>query len=257
MKKNNYILLICILVLGITATGVAQQFNPRGGSPIWIVDMFFKQSHFPDKENYLSGEMVKDAKNPTIGEELNGKGNVVYKEVESEGNRSVYRINIGGSDKAANFYCYLSNISGKWKIEAIRKFQVPVFIYDAVDSLSKISDLPDSVSSLLRSLKLIVGPDDDLQNYLTENINDFYNLIGAFQNKATEKIDELMNDLNMGYIFTDENYPQCVFISITEFGSREAGYIYSASKTNLPQISPDRFIYIENVLPNWYVFRAL
>ena len=70
MKKNNYILLICIFVLGITATGVAQQFNPRGGSPIWIVDMFFKQSHFPDKENYLSGEMVKDAKNPTIGETL-------------------------------------------------------------------------------------------------------------------------------------------------------------------------------------------
>ena len=253
MKKILYILLTYIFTLGISFTGIAQQ----KGSPAWLVDMFFKQSQFLDKGNYLSGEMIKDLKNPTIGEELNGKGNVVFKQVESEGSKCVYRIFIGGSDKAANFYCFMSDISGKWKIEAIRKFQVPAFIYDVVDSLSQIGNLPDSVSSLLKSLKLIVGSDDDLQKYLMENINNFYNLIDTFQNKATEKLNELMSSLNMNSIFTDENYPKCIFVSITEFGRQEAGYIYCGNRANLPQISPDRFIYIENVLPNWYVFRAM
>ena len=257
MKKTLYILLTYIFTLNISFIGLAQQNNYKEGSPAWLVDMFFKQLQFPDKENYLSGEMIKDLKNPTIGEELNGKGNVVFKQVESEGNKCVYRIYIGGSDKAANFYCFMSDISGNWKIEAIRKFQVPAFIYDAVDSLSQIGNLPDSVSSLLKSLKLIVGPDDDLQKYLMENIDNFYNLVGAFQNKATEKLNELMGSLNMSSIFTDENYPKCIFVSITEFGRKETGYIYCTNRANLPQISPERFIYLENVLPNWFVFRAM
>jgi hypothetical protein len=44
---------------------------------------------------------------------------------------------------------------------------------------------------------------------------------------------------------------------VAEFGRQETGFIYATNKTNLPQISPERFTYIENVLPNWYVFRAM
>jgi len=256
MKKNPYIILIFLCTCGITFT-FAQQNYYKSGSPDWLVDMFFKQTQFPNKENYLSGEMLKDAKNPTIGEELNGGANVTIKQFEAVNGKSVYGINIGGNRNSANFYCFLSNISGSWKIEAIRKFQVPAFIYDAVDSLSRIKNLPDSVASLLKSLELVVGSDEELQNYLAENINDFYNLVGAFQNKATERLNELMSRLALDYIFTDKNYPNCIFVSIAQFGRQEAGFIYSTNKAGLPQISPERFIYIDNVLPNWYVFRAM
>ena len=256
MEKIHYIILIFLFAYGIPFS-LAQQNSYTAGSPDWLVDMFFKQPQFPNKENYLSGEMLKDAKNPTIGEELKGAANVTIRQIEVVNGKSVYGINIGGNGNSANFYCFLSNISGNWKIEAIRKFQVPAFIYDAVDSLSGIKNLPDSVASLLKSLELVVGSDEELQKYLTENINDFYNLVGAFQNKATERLNELMNSLAMDYIFTDKNYPDCIFVSVAEFGRQETGFIYATNKTNLPQISPERFIYIENVLPNWYVFRAM
>jgi len=255
MKKNLYIILF--FITGIVPTGIAQQNNFEAGSPEWLVDMFFNQPQFPGKENYFVGEMLQDVKNQTIGEELNGAGTVIINEVESDNKLSVYRINIGGNGNTANFYCYLTNVNGVWKIEAIRKFQVPAFIYDVVDSLSQLSSLPDSLSSLLKSLQLVVGPDDDLQTYFTENINSFYNLVGAFQNKATDKLNELMNSLYLDYIFTDEKFPNCIFILVSELGSMEVGYIYAANKKDLPGISPGRFIYVEGVLPNWYVFRAM
>jgi|AP12_2_1047962.scaffolds.fasta_scaffold12731_2 hypothetical protein len=37
----------------------------------------------------------------------------------------------------------------------------------------------------------------------------------------------------------------------------EIGYIYSLNKSSLPDITPKRFIYIEEVLPKWFVYRAM
>jgi len=66
-----------------------------------------------------------------------------------------------------------------------------------------------------------------------------------------------MYKLNLDYIYIDENYPQCIFILVCGFERIEIGYIFSKNKSSVPKISPRRFIYIEEVLPNWYVYRAI
>jgi hypothetical protein len=66
-----------------------------------------------------------------------------------------------------------------------------------------------------------------------------------------------MNKLNLEYIYMDENYPQCIFILVGGFDRLEVGYIFSKNKSSVPKISLGRFIYIEEVLPNWYVYRAI
>ena len=65
------------------------------------------------------------------------------------------------------------------------------------------------------------------------------------------------SDLNLEYIYIDEIYPQCIFILVGGFDRIEVGYIFSKNKSSMPKISPERFIYIEEVLPNWYVYRAI
>lgn len=257
MYEHKFFLISLVLTLILFITVPAQKIVYPKNSPEWLVDMFFKQSQFSEKEKYFSGEMLQDIKYPTIGEELNGRANVTFRKVELNNLTGVYSVVIKDNGSTANFYCYLSNISGSWKIEAVRKFQLPKFIHSAVDSLSRISNLSDSSSSLLNMLKLMIGTDDDLKLYLSNNINDFLNTIAAFENKQEDELKVLMNKLNMDYIFIDNIYPHCIFILLGGFDRLEIGYIYCKNKSVIPKISPERFIYIEEALPNWYVYRAM
>jgi len=257
MNKNNFLVFVFILSLLLISTVTAQKNVYPINSPEWLVDMFFIQTQFPEKEKYLTGEMMLDVNYPSIGEELNGRASISFRKIELINRTGIYGIVIKDDGNIANFYCYLRNISGNWKIEAVRKFQLPGFIYSSVDSLSRIENLPDSVSLLLKTLKLIIGTDEQLKLFLTENINDFYNITGAFDNKRIDDLNFLMNKLNLEYVFIDEIYPQCIFILVGGFDRIEVGYIFRKNKSTMPKISPERFIYIEEVLPNWYVYRAI
>ncbi len=257
MYKYKLLLLSFILSLISFVTVPAQKSVDPKNSPEWLVDMFFKQTQFLEKEKYFTGEMMQDVSYPTIGEELNGRAEVIFRKIELNNQTGVYGIVIKDDGNTANFYCYVSNISENWKIEAVRKFQLPGYIYSSADSLSQIENLPDSVSSLLKILKLLIGSDEQLKLFLSENINDFYNIVGAFDNKREDDLDFLMTKLNLEYIFTDEIYPQCIFILVGGFGRIEVGFIFSKNKSSVPKISPEQFIYIEEVLPNWYIYRAM
>jgi hypothetical protein len=257
MYKYNIFLLSLFLSLISFITVPAQKSVYPKNSPEWLVDMFFNQTQFPEKDKYLIGEMMLDVNYPTIGEELKGRATVTIRKIEIINKTGVYGVVIKDNGNTANFYCYVRNISGSWKIEAVRKFQIPGFIYSSADSLSRIENNPDSVSSLLKTLKLIIGTDEQLKSFLSENINDFYNITGAFDNKRADDLNFLMNKLNLEYIYNDEIYPQCTFILVGGFDRIEVGFIFSKNKSSMPKISPGRFIYIEEVLPNWYVYRAI
>lgn len=66
-----------------------------------------------------------------------------------------------------------------------------------------------------------------------------------------------MNKCSVESIFYDDLYPECIFILIGKLDRFEIGYIYSVKKSSLPVITPKRFIYIEEVLPKWFVYRAM
>jgi hypothetical protein len=257
MTKFYFSAITFTLLLFISTNLTAQQSLYPENSPEWLVDMFFKQVQFTNKANFLTGEMLQDIKYPTIGEELHGSATVSFRKIEIKSFTAVYAVDISGNGSNAAFYCFLKKADDIWRIDAIRKFQLPKFVYTAADSLAKISNSSPSDILLLNSLKLITGSDENLKSSLSKNINDLYEIISAFNSNNKDRLKLLMDKLGLDYIYKDELYPECVFILITGFERIEAGYIYSGTGLSLPTISPGRFIYIEEVLPNWYVYRAM
>jgi len=244
------------LLLVLSLNIAAQQSIYPQGSPEWLVDMFFKQDKFPDKANYLAGEMSQDVGYPSIGEEIKGSATVSFRKIELKTNSAIYGIDVTGNGSNAIFYCYLIK-SDSWKINTIRKFQLPKFIYTIADSLSGISNLSDSDKSLLTSITLITGTDENLKSYLSKNINDLYKIVDAFKNDEKDVLRSTMDKLCLDYIYSDAEHPGCVFVQVSGFERIEAGFIYTSNKAGVPQISPERFIVIEEVLPNWFVYRAM
>ncbi len=224
-------------------------------NPDQLVEKYFKDSSFPDKENYLIDEMSEQSKTPSIGEELTGSVSISYYPIQSTSEGAVYNINIKKEGSSANFYCYLVNENG-WKISAIRKFILPVYIYSALDSLSGIKNPKPQDETLLNTLQLITSDDQNLKNHLKENLPDYTKLIQYYKSSDKEKANELMHKLGCQGIFEDKNYPGCVFIPIGSVGTSEVGYFFSRGESR-PIISPNNFIFIEKVAEGWYVYKLM
>ena len=256
--KCYKLFILCIILLVISFCNIyAQGSSYAKGSPEWLIDMFFNQPQFPEKEKYYSGEMLQDVKYQTIGEELNNSDSVSFRKIAANNQSQVYSVTIKVKMHSSSFYCYLLNDSGNWKIDAIRKFQLPGFIYEVADSLAMIINPSDSVLSLQRMLELMISTDEELKAFLSDNINSFYTLISNFENNKNSSLELLMNRFGLESIYYDDLYPGCIFILIGTVDSFEVGYIFSSNRSGLPIITPKRFIYIEEVLPKWFVYRTM
>jgi hypothetical protein len=251
MKKLS-INLFC-LIFFVASQLLAQQFSP--GSPEWLVDMFFSKSSFPEKANYFSGEMLDESDKPTIGEELNGKGEISFHQIKAGDDKIVFAVELKLNEKVVDFYAYLKKQNNDWKITAVRSFVLPDFVYKVADSLSNQTYLADS--SLYLSLKLFTINDSQLKNYFIDKSDSFNELISYFNQNDKESGDKKLSELGCTAIFRDTGFPGCTFILINSFKKIGAGFIYVSESAKLPEISEKDFIYIEEILPGWYIFRTI
>ena len=233
----------------------SQQFSTE--SPEWLIEKFFEESTFSDKANYFIGEMLSDVNNPTIGEELDGKGIVQFHKIKDTKDENVFAVEVSVDNKVIDFYCFLVRQTEGWKIGAVRRFLLPAFIYTAYDSLSNLTSLSASDSTFYLSLKLFTMNDAELKNYLNAHVTELKEMVSYFDQEQSDKIKLKLSSLGCNAIFKDRKYPGCVFIQILAFEKMEAGFLYSAESSELPKVSPKDFIYIEEVSPGWFIYRII
>jgi hypothetical protein len=231
----------------------SQQFS--SGSPEWLVDMFFSKSSFPDKANYFSGEMLEESDEPTIGEELNGKGEIFFHQIKATNDENVFAVEVKLENKVIDFYSYLKKENDSWKIFAVRRFILPDFLFQVADSLSQLHSLADS--SFYLSLKLFIMNDAQLKNHLISNLDSFNKLIDYFNKDDKEVGDKMLANLGLNEIFRDKNFPGCIFLLINSFQKMGVGFIYAGESVKLPEISLNDLIYLEEIIPGWFVFRTI
>jgi len=246
--KISYFLLVSAQIF-------SQQFST--GSPEWLVDMFFNKSSFPDKSEYFTGEMLNYVDETTIGEELNGEGEVYFYQIQAKPEQIIFAIEIKQKQSAIDFYCYLIKIQNDWKINAVRRFLLPAFIYTIRDSLSQLNTLTKNDSAFYLSLQLFTLTDKELKSYFKSNVNDFQNLISSFNDNLKEQVDIYLSSLGCNAIYTDKSYPGCIFVQILMFEDMEAGFIQAADARLLPEISVEEFIYIEEAERGWFIYRKM
>jgi len=246
---------ILYLVFIFSTPIFTQQFS--AGSPEWLVDMFFSKNSFPDKADYLAGEMLEDANQKSVGEELNGKGIVSFHQIKATNSTCVFEVEVQKENTIRDFYTFLVKDNDKWKITSIRTFLLPAFIYTVRDSLSNLSELSKPDSVFLLSLKLFTSSDKDLKKYLSSNLNEFQELISAFVNNEKDKADIMLASVGCSAVYTDTNYPGCTFIQILKFENMETGFINATDSSILPPVSFEEFVYLEEVVKGWFIYRTM
>jgi len=247
----NIFCLIFLLVSQIQS----QQFTI--GSPEWLIEMFFDQNQFDDKARYFTGEMLNYSEDKTIGEELNGEAEVSFHQIRASNNAVVFAVEVQTENTIRDFYTFLVKDNDQWKITSIRTFLLPAFIYTVRDSLSNITELSKQDSVFLLSLKLFTSSDKELKNYLASNINKFQELISAFVNNEKDKADVMLASAGCSAIYMDNNYPGCTFVQILNFEEMEVGFINVSDSSLLPTITIQEFVYLEEVVKGWFIYRIM
>jgi hypothetical protein len=253
---QRIVIKIALLILIVVSGLFSQQYTE--GSPEWLVDMFFNSGLFLEKSDYYTGEMTKDIEQPTIGEELNDSdAQILFYEIKDAEYEKTFVIELELEGRVIDFYCYLKIVNGIWKIEAVRRFLLPGFLYSARDSLSNLSSPSAAVINLLTTLELFTMNDARLKNYLTNNLDGFTNVVWYFNQNEKEEVDKLLNTLGCNAVYKDNRFSNCIFIQINLFERMEAGFIYATDSSSTPPMSSAEFIYIEQVLPDWYIYRIM
>jgi hypothetical protein len=82
-------------------------------------------------------------------------------------------------------------------------------------------------------------------------------LINYFNQDNKVEGDRMLAKLGLSAIFRDKNFPGCIFLLINSFQSIGAGFIYAGESAKLPEISANDLIYLEEIIPGWFVFRTM
>ncbi len=244
------------MILIAVAISYPQQYTE--GSPEWLVDKFFSSSNFPDKSNYYTGEMINDTEQPTIGEELNDReAQVLFHKVLDKKKEKTFTIELDLDGRVIDFYFYVKNLNDAWKIEAVRRFLLPGFIYSIRDSMSNLSSPSPADINLKKTLELFTMNDARLKNYLVNNVDEFLNVVWYFNQNESEEVNARLSSLGCNAVYKDNRFSNCVFIQINSFERIEAGFVYATENSIIPIMSPSEFIYVEQVLPGWFIYRIM
>ena len=249
------VLIKFLFLFFISAQTFSQQFS--SGSPEWLVDMFFSKNNFPDKAEYLAGEMIEDANQKTVGEELNGEGEVSFHLIKSTNSTCVFAVEVQTENNIMDFYAFLGMDNDRWNIISVRKFLLPAFIYTVRDSLQNLNEFSKADSVFLLSLKLFTASDRELKNYLSSNLEKFQELISLFAKNEKDRADLTLSSIGCNAIYKDNKYPGCTFIQILKFEDMEVGFIETADSNLLPAISFGEFVYLEEVVEGWFIYRTM
>ncbi len=244
-----YFIQFSILCLTLNA-----QTKYQTGSPEWLVNKFFAEQNFPDKGSFFIDEMIDQISYPSIGEELKGEAKISQREIERSDNEAVFTVNISKINEQKDFYCYLKDKDG-WKISAIRAFILPSYVLLLADSIMRDPDLPDSTKSIVNSIRLLSGTDENLKEYFKINFNEFKNLLELFNSEKDNDIKLSLQKLNLSGAYKLDKLSDCVFFSILEVNYLDAGYIHCTDKSKLPEINPNKYIIIDEVIKDWYIYR--
>jgi hypothetical protein len=270
------------------AAAAAATAAPAVGSPEWIVDRFFKEKEFPDLARYATGEFaVLYQGSPTLGSIVPAAVTVSTRVLERDAAHAIFNVSMTDSSLTKEWYAYLRNEGGAFKLEAIRTLTLGARFFESLVATEK-----DAIAGRLNALgvqeldrsHLTIASDAELKGHFTAqqplfdalerefaalSAIDVVNFDGriappggiAAAGITVERVAGLaqqLRSLKLGAAIRKYRDCQgCVVLVIGGDGENQVGYIHAGPDAKVPKMSPQSFIYVESIAPGWYLFKTV
>jgi hypothetical protein len=243
-----------------------------------IVHRFYGDSTIPDRGSILTARYAALLDTtPTPGAIIPRGTRLVIREIARDSARAVYETESGPENRFADWYTYLVRDGGKWKIDNVRIYELPPPHYFILDSLEVKKSLPDSLAWLYQRMRLAASSNAALKAHfaahkaaILELASDFeaYTTVNALDESGQtfpasalpanemQSLTGEMHALAIGAALRNLSALQCVRYKIGGAEQATVGFMHFRSTCPLPIMGSDDVIYMEQVAPDWYLYRT-
>lgn len=245
------------------------------GTPQWVVERFYQRELWAERGDHLAGELEEFREAPTPGNELREGARVTIRPLQVGGDHAVFATTVVYPDIVEDAYLFLQR-GERWQIVSYRGLALPELFYAMIDTLQAMPERTPEYERMLRTLRLVTQPDSALKAYFAGHRAEFDALGRAAAeaeglstvyaeplekdeslSPALLRIREMLRALALGRAtLRDEQAPGCVLLEIGGMMDDTAGYLYAPAGCRVPRMSPEYFIYLEELAPGWYVYKT-
>lgn len=236
-----------------------------------LLKKFFESKVFEEKNCFLTGEMLDSQKNyDHIGASIDPSISFTYKILKEYKNSNIWKVTLLDSlGSGIDYYVEVKPENHNKKIARIRAFSLPGFYLMMTDSL--INSKNEIERKLAEDILLWVSTDDSLISYYKKNQNDFkklslqldaipkWNRIMRVDDSSSienTKINLLLGNLRINSVYKEELYPHLIIYNLGGWLDNEVGFIECKNNCKLPEVFKSRFILIEKINNNWYLYKT-
>jgi hypothetical protein len=240
----------------------------------WVVEQFFFAPVWREKTQYYTGEMKAHyADGKSMGEFGARARRSSLRLIKSGSSEAIYAVEVFEGCRAHDWYAYLNKEGTVWRLAAVRTLALPPFFFLLLDSLDGRKPLPDSLTRMVENMRLTAHSDLELKTFfasqraMLEAIADGFSRETAHSIAAapdglkapTSALRSLATQLSVLHFrgaWRDSELPGCVFLEIGGMIDNEVGFVRCRSRATPPSMSPKRFILVESVVSDWYLYRT-
>lgn len=220
-----------------------------------LVSQFFGQSGIADKESVYTGEMLEHyLDKPTLGEGLPGGIDIKYRLLEKTEEQSTYAVILTKGDQSQDWYIYFHNDKGVRQISTVRNLALPGLFFMGLQELSVKSQRTNKEEYQYQNMLLTIKSDSELKDYLINNVSVF-NKVVELAKTDLSAANELAKTLYLNFVRRDAASGN-IDINIGGIIDNSVGYMFVPDGSQPPGLSPDNYIYIEQVEKQWFIYKT-
>lgn len=184
-------------------------------------------------------------------------GNPDIRTLQHQEDQAVIVVSVMQGVECCEQYCFLQRIDAMWTIIAVKTMPYLTELRSARDALDRIEQrTPEQEAELFR-YRLLTGADAGLRAYVVQNEPILRRIVELYQSGKRSQALKLARSISIIEIDEgeDEGSARIEFI-LGGMHDTAVGVLYVPRHEDVPSLTPSGFIYVEEVLPSFSVFRS-
>lgn len=238
--------LIVVLIVCITSDAYAAQPD--------VLVRFFGPDGIQDKRAVYHGEMLEHyIDRTTLGEELPKKVQVSFRKLKESKTNAVYAALVKKDNQTQDWYAFLVRVDKVWKLRAVRTLALPGLFSMVLKGLAEKSSRSEEEEWQYQNMLLTSSGDKALKNYLKSNRAKFDKIVALMKTGENKQAEATSKSMFVEVQGKEEGIFKLLIGGIMD---NSVGYLFVPPGESPPKMSPQKYIYVEQIIEGWYIYKA-